>query len=315
MLVIATSDAVYKEIMEQISHSAVYGKNKDKVCRSFDVPGTRGYLWKEMHGNVPIHSCIVENDLLYAGAGTDDVIMREMFIMRRNWQESMLTAFFKLAEKFYDQSVQDNRGIFIDIGAHIGTTSIYAKTKINKELRVIGFEAWEKNYDFFRINCILNHVEDITVENLALSNSNEVKYFITDCRNTGNGHVSLDKMTKNIVHTVTLDWYLKQQKIDEQEISYIWMDTEGHESEIVEGAMETLKKKKIPLIQEFNAGKYKQKNMFDDYCRNINSIYEQFIDMNEYLQGIEKSYSTSDLQAFACELERRGIEETDLFFY
>lgn len=50
------------------------------------------------------------------------------------------------------------------------------------------------------------------------------------------------------VCATTLDDYLASRNISAQDIDYIWMDTEGYESRVIRGAVQTLQTKRIPLL-------------------------------------------------------------------
>ena len=53
--------------------------------------------------------------------------------------------FFELSNKYYGGQ---NKKYFLDIGASIGTTSIYVKKKFGKDLCVIGFEQSKEKFDW-----------------------------------------------------------------------------------------------------------------------------------------------------------------------
>lgn len=93
------------------------------------------------------------------------------------------------------------------------------------------------------------------------------------------------------------------------------MDTEGHESEVLEGAMGTLLAKKIPLLQEFSPVSYREQDSLEKYCKNIVKIYDNFIDVREYVNRQIKSMPIAQIHDFAMRMIKENKAQTDLFFY
>ena len=231
---------------------------------------------------------------------------------------SACTGVVDLTEKYYKDSERSGKGYFLDIGANIGTTSIYIKKKINENLHIIGFEAGRYNYDLFRVNCILNQVEDIKAELLGLSDSNTRKKYRYVSFNSGGSGITGDSAEGSeisTIETMKLDDYLEENHIPAERIDYIWMDTEGHEYEIITGGFKTFKVKKIPLLQEFNAIHYIKAGTLDSYCKKIKTIYDYFMDVHEYMSGKINAIPIGQIYDFALTMEKEGKAQTDLFFF
>lgn len=112
-----------------------------------------------------------------------------------------------------------------------------------------------------------------------------------------------------------LDEYLSKNNILANSIDYIWIDTEGYEGEIIEGAMETLTAKKIPLLQEFNPRTYLRRNTLESYCNNIRKAYDYFLDVNEFVAGKGIIMEICDIYDFAMKRMEYEWPQTDLFFF
>lgn len=312
-LVIA-SNVYYQEMLTCLKNlNNGYERYKDKV-KKYDewLP----IKWEVIKGVMPIQSCKVSGGIVYAALSEDEIIPRYMFETGRNFSDVMIETFLGLAKNYYPELKKED-GYFLDIGANIGTTSIYVKKKM-KKARVIGFELCRSNYDFFRINCILNKTEDIKAELLGLSNTAERKTYFYNPQNSGGSKIlgdNVDSQVTNTVQVMKLDDYLKENNILPEDIGYIWMDTEGHEAEIIEGAAETLKAKRIPLLQEFNPIEYRKKNMLAAYCENMQRVYGHFLDVNEYIKGDKNTFQIDHIYDFAMEMERQEKVQTDLFFF
>lgn len=268
-----------------------------------------GELCARLTKNMPYYSCRVEPDLVYIGRQDDLCIPAYMSLTERNWSDDMIDAFFELTRKYYPENATDTDGYFLDIGANIGTTSIYVEKKVRQPLKIIGFEPGQSNYDLFRVNCILNHSSRITAEMLGLSDVTREATYRYVAANSGSSSIIEDHdfaPGDSVVNVARLDDYLTDRQISPQQVSYIWMDVEGHEAQVIAGAMETLQAKKIPLLQEFNPEDYRLQNTGTVYFDNMKRVYSSFIDVSDYLAGKSQVYSISELP---------DIGRTNLFFF
>ena len=79
--------------------------------------------------------------------------------------------------------------------------------------------------------------------------------------------------------------------------------------------MGTLQAKKIPLLQECNPGDYLEKNTLNDYCKNLVSIYDYFIDLKTFSAEEEKPIPISQIYDYVFKIMDMKNEHTDLFFF
>lgn len=165
-LVIA-SNVYYQEIITCLkSFDNGYEQYKSKIKKYDEWLPVK---WEVIKSVMPYQSCKVCEDIVYVALSEDETIPRYMYETGRNFSDIMIDTFFRLADKYFPDLVKSG-GYFLDIGANIGTTSIYVKKKINRNLQIVGFEPYKSNYDLFRVNCILNQAEDIRTECIGLSN-------------------------------------------------------------------------------------------------------------------------------------------------
>lgn len=210
-----------------------------------------------------------------------------------------------LTEKYYGSV---NRGIFLDIGANIGTASIYAK-HILPDIKVMGFEPGKLNYDICRVNCIINNMNDILIENLGLGDRQESYYYDYVPCNPGGSHIS-EETTGEMVTVTTLDDYIQDNRIDSNEIAFIWMDVEGFESKVIIGAQKLLTNNRIPLFHEFNPELYIKNGTLDEYCNILNKTYDYFVDIRKNKNKNSELISINMLKEYS--LSFKG--QSDLFF-
>ena len=153
---------------------------------------------------------------------------------------------------FYEYAPKRKNGYFVEIGANVGTTTVYFRKKIAQELKYIAFEPLKENYKCLKTNCIVNECEDIIVENMGLSNVNEQKKMFVFDGAFGSSMVSDDKTATETCEFTTLDSYLQDKNLNPKDIMYIWADVQCHEIEVVEGALDTLKESPASLFIEYN---------------------------------------------------------------
>ena len=143
-----------------------------------------------------------------------------------------------------DNFVKEDKAV-IDIGAHMGH---YTMNMAHKAKRVYAFECSPKSFNYLCANIALQNLHyKVDKFNVALSNKEgKVKYYIRDPLDGGANGIakySTDE-TDNIesieVEAKTLDSFgLKN-------IGFIKIDVEGHEKEVLEGALNTLKENGYP---------------------------------------------------------------------
>lgn len=162
----------------------------------------------------------------------------------------------------------------IDIGGHIGTTSLpYSRLFKN----VVAYEPNKVSYDFFIENIALNNITNVTVYNKgAFNKSMHCTVVQHDGGNSGCYYIK--ECSPDIVNSIEV------VKLDDTQlptpIDFIKIDTEGSELYVLEGAVNIIKRWK-PLIQvETNSSSDKyfgyNKSKIFDFLSNFH--YEAFDD-------------------------------------
>jgi len=142
-------------------------------------------------------------------------------------------------EKIYDIPgfIPSKGDKIIDVGASVGDTAIYW-AKVHKA-HVIAFEPLNDIFEIMKQNVILNDLEDlIEMHNEAIGNGNIIK---------GNNQNNMFKKSGNS------DLSFRSRKLDEfnfDNISFLKIDVEGYEAEVIEGAIETIKSNHPKIILE-----------------------------------------------------------------
>jgi len=313
-LIIATGWSNYEEIVSYLEKiSGDWERDKEKIVYFRQLYSPEFYEAKKI---MPYVSIKTTDNINFITSSKDHVIQNEMMYTKETFSKKLIDGFLTLAEKYYKDARTCTGGYFLDLGANIGTTSIYVKKLLGDEWKVVAVEACRDNYDLLRVNCILNHTEDIRTELFALSDqSGTASLQYEDGNPGGTCVVEGDGMTGE-VSTVRLDDYVSQKVIAEKDIHYIWMDVEGFEPKVIKGGWKLFSSHRIAMIHEFTPSYYEKMGTMEWYYENIGKLYDSFIDMDLYIRkGQEKVYSISDIRQFTNQMKDRGIFQTDLFLF
>lgn len=148
--------------------------------------------------------------------------------------------------------------IVFDVGANIGGYSMDLK-KINKNAIIYAFEPHFKNFKLLQDNLI--NFKDIYLYNIGLS-SEKTKLKIYDYKNMdGSPRASVYKDVIEFMYgSETVEYEIEVNTIDNfvnimkiKKIDLLKIDVEGHELDVLKGALNTINNGLIDIIQfEFN---------------------------------------------------------------
>ncbi len=269
----------------------------------------------ELKNRMPYSSCTLSNGIRYVFSPKDRIIGESMLRTGVNFAEEQIKAFFELTDKYYGK--KDRTGYFLDVGANIGTTSIYVKKIINPNLKIVGIEAGKDNYAAFKMNCIANDLDEIRVVNVAVGDEMGYASFNQNINNPGGSNVSWTENSspkgEEVVELITLDELCKREGINPKNLDYLWIDVEGFEANVLKGAFEVLGHR-IPLMQEFNPFAYEERGLLDQYCEIMEKYYDFFVDYYQYIQGKEIKRPITEIRKLVEEMRVEGKEQTDLVF-
>jgi FkbM family methyltransferase len=179
------------------------------------------------------------------------------FRLRRGLSDSLvILENWWLNEYFRKVKRVNSELVVIDIGAHIGSFSLLAATKLNA--RVFAFEPDPKNFRLFLENIRANNLEDkITAFNLAVVGKKRRKVRINlDIVNPGENSVFPSKKGRGggwiETETISLEAVFRKNKITH--CDFLKADCEGSEYEIFEFSPESIWKKVDQLVMEYHEG-------------------------------------------------------------
>jgi FkbM family methyltransferase len=150
---------------------------------------------------------------------------------------------------------------FIDVGANIGTASITAISVFGAE-DAIGFEPAPDNFKLLQCNLIMNELSSrVRVFQVALSNSPGTAILELSPENCGDHRVRTTSSSNNglfqeaerptlKVKLVRLDDLIAELEVDVRDVGLMWIDTQGHEGHVLEGA-KTVLRSHVPVVLEY----------------------------------------------------------------
>ena len=134
----------------------------------------------------------------------------------------------------------------IDAGAFVGDTSLLFSKKIKGT--VYALEALKENCEKLKKTIQLNQIDNIQIVNKAVGSKSGISYISQNQNTNWTTMVPIDcREYKNelAVEVTTIDDFVKENGL---KISLIKAHVEGMESELVRGAVETLKSQKPTLL-------------------------------------------------------------------
>lgn len=144
-------------------------------------------------------------------------------------------------------------GWFVDVGANIGTQSIYAL--LSGQFRgVVAIEPDPHNASLLRRNLAHNGFSaQVRIIELAASNRSGVAKFYRDAENFG-AHALEPLKPQRIdswveVKTQPLDDILAELGIAPADVGLVLIDVEGHEIEVLRG-MQSVRRQRVPIVAE-----------------------------------------------------------------
>lgn len=145
---------------------------------------------------------------------------------------------------------------FLDVGANVGQVTLHASRLVGPEGRVIAFEPTPFNLGRLNANLKLNHVQNVTVEELGLGDrAGSFLISNVDEGNQGMNRIvqqSSDAGRTTTIRVTTLDAYVNEHNL--AKIDMIKIDVEGFELKMLNGAKATLEKWHPILFIELDDG-------------------------------------------------------------
>lgn len=188
---------------------------------------------------------------------TRDVLGKLTFL-EGGFEQQVMESAVGLLEERLGRSPLAGR-TFVDVGANIGTSTIPALKTLGAR-HAIAIEPAEGNCRLLRANVAANNLEErVTVLQVALSEQAGEHQLEIGPKNSGDcrirltsepGSIGESNWTTETVSTATFDDVCGERAVRMDDVGLVWMDTQGHEAHVLEGATSLLNSS-VPVVAEY----------------------------------------------------------------
>ncbi len=202
----------------------------------------------------------VEVDELIFFVATNDRLARQLFV--RRWRQDI--GHLKRAVKVLREHGGYRAGsTFVDVGAHIGTTTVGAVCR-EGFARAVALEPAPDNFRMLKVNLVANEVESlVTALQVAVSDREGEVELVLTARSSGT-HTLLPLLPDRAsgasvgVPAVRLDDLVRRKVIEPDLVGLLWADAHGAEGFVLAGAS-VLLERRVPIVtlsgRGFRAGR------------------------------------------------------------
>lgn len=186
----------------------------------------------------------------------------------------------------------------LDIGANIGLWTMRMSKLVGNTGKVYAFEPELKNFEILKKNIELNKLDNVILEQKALSDIDGVTYLELS-EDSGQHRLSNHGVK---VESMTLDNYLKGLVVD-----FIKMDAEGSEYKIFKGMKNILKNKDLTIVTEFN---YKLLDTPLEFINNLEAYFKLY-DIRDNMKPLDRKefFSKYNAHSSATDLLCKPIQQ------
>ena len=225
-----------------------------RLAHNAKTRATRRARGKLFPSAAPWSPCVtVETPAATYLVRTDDTAFAPRFFQKRTRKEHTVLA------RAIEHTEREGRGItgsvFVDVGAHIGTTTLEALARGFES--AVAIEAAPGNHRLLRANLALNNACGRVTAFMAAASDREGALPLALGRGASTkprvvaSHVEGAAKLGRIVSvtSLTLDALVARGTLDPAAIGLLWLDVEGHEPSVLRGAG-TLLRHGVPLVLE-----------------------------------------------------------------
>ncbi len=166
-----------------------------------------------------------------------DTVVSESLLGKETWEPQMTKLLLKYLSKYRT---------FVDIGANIGYFSLIIGNTLIDKGKVFAFEPASNNFKFLEKTINEANLGNITIEKLALGDSESEGFIYLNDENFGDQRLWGEKTKKKEkIQITTLDRYFSNISTNPELVK---IDVQGYELKVLKGAISLLKKKRIKVI-------------------------------------------------------------------
>jgi FkbM family methyltransferase len=222
----------------------------------------RGTFFDQAREHTPFVGVQTPDGLSFIVSTQDASVGRSLFVRRQRSEFRMLATALKVLR---ENGKPHNRGVFVDVGANIGTTTVAALV-LHGFASGIAFEPEPLNVSLLRVNLALNGLNSrVRVVEAAVSDSAGCKH-LGISKKHGSHKIKREGLA---VEAVTLDDEITD------DVGLIWIDVQGHEGRVFRGGR-GLFSRLPPVVVEVSPAHLQAGGTYAGFLE-IARGYEQFV--------------------------------------
>jgi FkbM family methyltransferase len=199
---------------------------------------------------------------------------------------------------------------FVDVGAHIGTTTVSAVGR-HGFVGGVAIEPAPDNFRALRLNLVANELESVvTAVNAAVADEEGERQLVLSGRSSGEHALDTAATPRGRLagavptRTVTLDGLVARGVIDPPKVALLWIDAPGSEVRVLEGATSLLEVG-VPVTVAVRP----RLGTWGELEASLTKLLDGYTTFVNLRHG---AHSAGDLGALLGAVARRGQRATDL---
>lgn len=189
----------------------------------------------------------------------------------------------------YFASLSVRPGTVMDIGANVGTSIIYFRSKLGPGCKYYAVEPVTGNYNLLNANCAINGFYDINTFRLGISDTIGEANMEIDPENmatckiagTDNDGLVFAKSSAayvgETIKLITIDGFVKDNHVPTDSPLLFWIDVEGHEPEVFRSGLDTFRNSDSVVFCEYNPKLYKSNGNYESFIKDIKQCFTRFV--------------------------------------
>lgn len=173
----------------------------------------------------------------------------------------------------------------VDVGANIGYYTLLMSQRVGEAGRVWAFEPERRNYKALAENCRLNHLKNVSIQELAVDKCpGTVPFYVSGEESGEHSLVKARKHTKEIpITAISLDSFF----CGKVPIHFMKIDTEGNDANVLLGADGLIKKYAPSIVTEFwIEGLEKSGWRINEYWQYLRARYKNIYLLDDFKREI-----------------------------
>ncbi len=247
---------------------------------------------------------------------TDHSIIDYMVENKKLWAREEMDF---ILSYFEDLSVLPK--VLMDIGANVGTSIIYFRSRLGSGCKYYAVEPVTENYNLLNANCAINGFYDINTYRCGISDTPGEANMQIDpenmatCKISGSDNDGLVFAKSEAAYDgesiklVTLDGFVEDNHVPEDFPMLFWIDVEGHEPEVFRSGLNIFRNTDCVVFCEYNPRLYKSNGRYESFISDIKQCFRRFVCYESAQSGNHPFRDISELDNVA---EENGMNQCNL---